>query len=123
MSILDLDDSLDLNLYYTNKIIEFFKSNGVNGWGFAYPNDVVINTSYLFKHYQLSNVLESPEKYALYTVSVGEVHCLQILDAGERFNKEWYRVQVKQTYEFGRTKLLDNDMNIVLNFQFINCKL
>lgn len=116
MSILDLDNSLDLELYYTTRIIEFFKKNGPNGWGFSsYLTDpIVINTRPLFKIHQLPDILEAPKNYALYTFSRGSIYFLQILEAGSAFEKEWNRIQMKKKWQCGSTEIFYNDMSYIL---------
>ena len=69
MSILDLDNnldnSLDLELYYTNKIINFFKKNGTMGHGIL--STFKVNSELLFKWVSLENLLANPSEYVLYS--------------------------------------------------------
>ena len=82
MSVLDLDNSLDnsldLELYYTNKITNFFKKNGTIGRGIL--STFKVNSELLFKWTKLEKLLANPSEYILYSTSNEDTYFICILE-------------------------------------------
>ena len=105
MSILDLynnlDNNLDLELYYTNKIINFFKKNGTMGHGIL--STFKVNSELLFKWVSLENLLANPSEYVLYSSSNEIVYFICILKRNYHNIKvsEWRPVEYSFINEEG----------------------
>ena len=77
MSILDSNIEVNLEEYYIDKIVNFFKKNGPNGFGLL-TTVYLIEPKYLFQVCTLENVVSNPEAYRLCVAKVGDKFFLKI---------------------------------------------
>ena len=97
-----LDDNIEVNLeeYYIDKIVNFFKENGPNGFGLL-TTVYLIEPKYLFQVCTLENVIVNPEAYRLCVAKAGIRFFLKIYPGDDIEWGGYSPIQIRRISEHG----------------------
>ena len=95
MSVLDCNIDFELESYYKDKIVNFFKENGPFGTRDIRGRRVGVKSNiidkFLFIHYPLTDIINDPEAFALYSTYAGGSYYLKVI----KINEPDVRLQLK----------------------------